>query len=69
MPRNDTIIWVHLHDGRDAFFGSIAAIYEVFTRDEVGITKESLWQACLPYSNKRCTVKRMVLHRKPHRCV
>lgn len=66
MARTETIIWVHLHSGRDEFFGSIAAIYDVLTRDEVGITKESLWAAGLPYTNKRGIIKRVPLYRKPH---
>ena len=66
MSNASTIIWVHLLDGRDEFFGSIAAIYEVLSREDVGITKASLWAAGLPYSNKRCEIKRVELHRKPH---
>lgn len=59
---------IHLHlnsDGSDHYFGSIAAIYSVFSKEEIGVSYGSLRNYGLspgnPYSNSRVTVKEGVL--------
>lgn len=61
-----TVVHVELlADGSHHYFGSLAAIYEKFTREEVGITYGSLRGYGLtaehPYSNKLCTIRKGVL--------
>lgn len=50
------------------FFGSLAAIYETFTAEQIGCKVETLWNAniteCQPYRNKICEVSRDVVTRK-----
>ena len=53
--------------GEQHFFSSMAAIYEHLTYDQLGIRLSSLWQVGLPYSNKRCSIERVLLHSKPHK--
>lgn len=63
----DTIY--HLRYGNaDYFFGSVAAIYDVFTSDVLGVTKRQLWQFGIserhPFSNGICTITRGVIRRR-----
>jgi len=51
--------------GGRAYFGSIAAIYECYARDDLGITLASLWSRKLPYENKLVRVERIEIRRKP----
>ena len=57
-----TVIHVELTDGTHHYFGSIAAIYEKFTREQIGISYNSLrnygLSADKPYHNKCCTVRK-----------
>ena len=50
------------------FFGSLAAIYDKFTYEQIGCKVETLWAAGIteatPYENDRCTVSREVVTRK-----
>ena len=40
------VIWVHLiWEKKDYFFGSISAIYDVLTEEQIGITKSCLLHA------------------------
>ena len=52
----------------DFYFGSLAAIYEVFTPEQVGCKVERLWNSGItaghPYMNKFCIITREVLVRK-----
>lgn len=52
-------------------FSSLAAIYEVFSVDDVGCGLRHLYNLQVPdgaaYAGKRCIIKREVLHSKPHR--
>lgn len=52
----------------DFYFGSLAAIYEVFTPEQVGCKVECLWNAGItagkPYANKLCIVTRETMTRK-----
>jgi len=51
--------------GGRAYFGSLAAIYECYARDDLGITLASLWSRKLPYENKLVRVERIEIKRKP----
>ena len=51
--------------GHTDYFGSVAAIYECYTRDDLGITLASLWQHKLPYENKIVIIERIGIRRKP----
>lgn len=55
----------------DFYFGSLAAVYEAFTPQQIGCKVENLWnssiQADHPYMNKLCIVTREVLMRKAQR--
>lgn len=51
--------------GGRAYFGSVAAIYEAYNRDDLGITLKSLWQHKLPYENKIVIIERIEIRRKP----
>lgn len=51
--------------GHTDYFGSVAAIYEVYDREQLGISLQSLWQHKLPYENKLVTIERIEIRRKP----
>lgn len=53
--------------GNTAYFGSVAAIYEAYNREDIGITLQSLWQHKLPYENKRVSIERIEIRRKPQK--
>ena len=53
--------------GGCTYFGSIAAIYEAYNREDLGITLQSLWQHKLPYENKLVSIERIEIRRKPQR--
>lgn len=56
--------------GEEAFFGSIAAIYDVFTAKELRVSANRLYAVRVtkdkPYKNKVCTISKEVVHRKKH---
>lgn len=57
---------IHLHlNGKDYYFGSLAAIYTKFTKDEIGISYGSLRNYGLtpgrPYINDRAVIKEGIL--------
>ncbi len=55
------------HAGTEHYFTSIAAIYEVFTENELGVKLQSLWAAKaskVTYSNKLVMISRVLLHSK-----
>ena len=51
--------------GGSAYFGSLAAIYECYTRADLGITLASLWSRTLPYENRLVSIERIEIRRKP----
>lgn len=58
-----TLFHVHFKDsGEDHYFGSISAIYQDFSEDQIGITPESLYNYGItlkhPYNNKKVIIKR-----------
>lgn len=57
---------IHLHkDGEDYYFGSVAAIFSVFTKEDIGVSYGSLRNYAVspskPYRNKVVTIKEGVL--------
>ena len=52
----------------DFYFGSLAAIYELFTPEQVGCKLETLWSVKIdplhPKATPRCVVSKQVLYRK-----
>lgn len=65
-----TIFHVHIMaDESDHYFGSIAAIYEKFNRESLGITRWTLYNfkpgIDKAYSNRLCTIKRCIVTIKP----
>lgn len=57
---------IHLHkDGEDCYFGSLSAIYSVFTKEDIGIGYGALRNYGItserPYSNSKVTIKEGVL--------
>lgn len=67
---NGTTIY-HLQfkeSGESHYFGSIAAIYDVFTPAEIGVAKATLWGHGItrinPYENRKCIIRKGELHRK-----
>ena len=65
-----TIVQVRfLHSGATYFFGSLAAIFELFTPEQIGCTLESLWQKGLfdggrPHATPTCVITKHALFRK-----
>ncbi len=58
---------------KEFYFGSLAAIYEMFTPEQVGCKVENLWNNRVsegePYANKLCRITREPLIRKAHRTI
>ena len=53
------------HGGQtDFYFGSLAAIYEVFTPEQIGCKLETLWAAKIDTLHTKCVVSKQVLYRK-----
>lgn len=61
------VIMVRFHDGRIRLFGSLSAIYEIYTRDDIGVNVETLYKAKIDelheYTNKYCTVSKVPVFR------
>lgn len=53
---------------REFFFGSLAAIYELFTPEQIGCKVDNLWNIHVsdgvPYVNSLCRITRETLIRK-----
>lgn len=67
------IILVEFHNGTNIPFGSIAAIFEMFDRQALGISQSSLYKYNIEpgkdYKNKICTIRKSELHiKKGNRC-
>ena len=60
-----TVVHVELADGTHHYFGSLAAIYERLSREDIGITYGSLRGFGVtpdkPYKNKLCIIRKGVL--------
>jgi hypothetical protein len=52
----------------DFYFGSLAAIFELFTKEQIGCQLETLWSAKIdtlhPKTTPKCVVSKQVLYRK-----
>lgn len=55
-------------DNDHHYFGSIAAIFDTFPPERLGVSKSRLWSYGItperPYKNKICAIYRGVIHRK-----
>jgi len=63
-----TLFHVHFKSGGDHYFGSIAAIYDLFHADALGVSQSRLYNFVItpdhPYSNKTCTIEKNEIRRK-----
>jgi hypothetical protein len=64
----NTVIHVILIEGGHHYFGSIAAIYDVFSEKTIGIKRHSLYNYCIdndkPFINKKCIIRKGDIIRK-----
>lgn len=75
MKHKENIIKVEfpfpLHGTKEHYFGSLAAIYEVFTPEQIGCRLENLWNAKIevgkPKKTKKCTIYKHSVLRKKHK--
>lgn len=53
------------------YFGSLAAIYELFTPEQIGCKLETLWNDSLGYGEskrtKHCVITKEIMYRKAHK--
>jgi hypothetical protein len=65
-----TIYHVQFRDAGEShhYFGSISAIYDTFTPEQLGVAKSTLWGYGItrvhPYENRKCIIRKGELHRK-----
>lgn len=63
-----TIYHLHFKSGGDHYFGSIAAIFELFDAKTLGIGQQSLYDFGItpdrPYINKMCEIRKGQIRRK-----
>jgi hypothetical protein len=63
-----TIYHLHFKSGSDHYFGSIAAIYDLFKADALGVSRQRLYDFGItpdhPYDNKTCTIRKGESRRK-----
>lgn len=63
-----TLYHVHFKSGGDHHFGSIAAIYDLFHADSLGIAQQSLYDYGIKedhaYENKTCIITKSQIRRK-----
>lgn len=69
MKKPGTLFHVEFKSGANHYFGSIAAIFEEFTRQTLGVSRQRLYQVDIeedkPYKNKICTIRKGTVRRKP----
>lgn len=69
--KEETIIHVRFGKHINWYFGSLAAIYDVFTPEDLGVSLTSLWNYNItpkkPYENDKCIIYRDMVHRKKQR--
>jgi hypothetical protein len=60
IKKMETVYHVQFNDGSNYYFGSISAIYDVFTKEDIGRNKFSLWNYKItedkPYKSKQCVI-------------
>lgn len=63
-----TIYHVCLYGELNRYFGSISAIFDHFTMEDLEVSKSRLWAYGIteekPYRNKKCVIRKGVIHRK-----
>ena len=68
VMNGNTIYHVKFGDDTHAYLGSIAAIFDTFTPERLGVSKSRLWSFGItperPYRNKICTIYRGEIQRK-----
>lgn len=68
MGKQEQVVHVCLGDDRNYYFGSVAAIFDKFTPDELGVSLTTLWNYGLapdhPYINNKCRIYRDIITRK-----
>lgn len=68
LMNGKTIYHLCLGDDEHHYFGSIAAIYEHFSPEQIGVSLSRLWSFGItperPYKNKICKIYKGVIHRK-----
>ena len=63
------VIWVHLFEGRrNYFFGSITAIFEELTEEQIGVTESYLRHVGLREGAKHLTSRAMIMQSHLRRC-
>lgn len=66
--KQEQVVHVCLGDDRHFYFGSIAAIFDRFTPDELGVSMAALWNYGIapdrPYINNKCRIYRGTIQRK-----
>lgn len=64
----NTIFHVEFKTGTHHYFGSIAAIFEVFDPETLGVSRQRLYDHDIdpgnPYRNKICTIHKGIMIRK-----
>ena len=59
------------HPKREFYFGSLVAIYEMFSAEQIGCAVEVLWAYNIeqgkPFENTQCVISKETLTRKKHR--
>lgn len=66
--KEEQVVHVCLGDDRHHYFGSVAAIFDKFTPEELGVSLTTLWNYGLspdhPYINNKCRIYRGTIDRK-----
>ena len=66
--KEEQVVHVCLGDDRHHYFGSVAAIFDKFTPEELGVSLTTLWNHGLspdhPYINNKCRIYRGTIDRK-----
>lgn len=69
MKNKDKVVHVQFNNGKHFYFGSIAAIFDLFDPDTIGVKPTSLYcynLSKMEYKNKICTIRRGNVIRKPN---
>lgn len=68
MRQQEYIYQVRTSDGSENYFGSLSAIYEVYTKEEIGCRVEHLWNIGVSdgftYQSRNCSITKRPLYRK-----
>jgi len=68
MKSNDTLIHVELANGEHHYFGSITAVFDTLSHEQLGISRQTLYTFDIdhdrPYINRKCTIRKGKVKRK-----